>query len=313
MGHPMTRNPYVFVVGCNRSGTTLLQRMLDAHPDLAILHEASFISPAHQAMKNMDVEGLGEMAEWVIAYRKFHILGISESAVRKAARSTSTFAQFVGELFTEAGKLRGKRLAGEKCPGYVTHLSLLAELFPQTRFVHLIRDGRDVALSFLQWNHGPSIRYEMWEDEPIAVGALWWKKRVSAGRSAGPILGAARYCEVRYEEMVERPEETLRELSGFLELPFDEAMLRFHEGKVHRAPGLSTKAAWLPPTPGLRDWRSQMSVQDVELFEALAGDLLSSLGYERAFPEISPAVAAEARSLRGRFESERPRRRAPKT
>src|SRR5262245_27486264 len=137
MGHEMTRNPYVFVVGCNRSGTTLLQRMLDAHPDLALLHEVSFISPAHRAMVTMDVDGLEETAEWVIAYRKFHVLGISESAVRQAARSTSTFAEFVGELFTEAGWVRGKPLAGEKCPGYVMKLSLLAELFPQTRFVHL--------------------------------------------------------------------------------------------------------------------------------------------------------------------------------
>src|SRR5205823_5272444 len=114
------------------------------------------------------------------------------------------------------------------------------ELFPSTRFVHLVRDGRDVALSALDWvGHGPSVRYALWEDEPVAVCALWWGRRVSAGRAAGPTLGPGRYREVQYEALVQRPEGAIRDLARFLALPFDPHMLRFHEGRARAIPGLS--------------------------------------------------------------------------
>ena len=307
-------NPYVFVVGCNRSGTTLLQRMLDSHPDLAVVHEASFIPSAHRALREPGSGGSSaEAADWLLGYRKFHVLGLSEATVSEVADRTATFVEFVSELFTEVGRSKGKPFVGEKCPGYVMHLSLLGELFPWTRFVHVVRDGRDVALSALEWEgHGPSMRYALWEDEPVAVCALWWRRRVSAGRAAGRMLGPGRFREVRYEALVQRPEEAVRDLAGFLELPFDQRMLRFHEGRTRADPGLSAKAAWLPPTPGLRDWRSQMAGRDVELFEALAGRLLSDMGYERASPDISSAIASLAQRYRRRFEAERPRRRIRK-
>ena len=69
-------------------------------------------------------------------------------------------------------------------------------------------------------------------------------------------------------------------------------------------PELSSKDRWLPPTAGLRDWRSQMPARDVELFEAIAGDLLAALGYELCFERPSPSVERRARSCRKRWESE---------
>ena len=85
-------------------------------------------------------------------------------------------------------------------------------------------------------------------------------------------------------------------------------MAAYHEGKTRPARGRSAKSAWLPPTPGLRDWRAQMAGRDVELFEALAGDLLSSLGYERAAPTASPGTAALARACLRWWEAESARR-----
>jgi hypothetical protein len=109
---------------------------------------------------------------------------------------------------------------------------------------------------------------------------------------------------------VTRPETTLRELAGFLELPYAPEMAAFHEGKTRHDSGLSAKKAWLPPTPGLRDWRAQVSERDAELFEALAGDLLSELGYERSIETVSPGVASVADRCKEWWESELARRRA---
>ena len=115
-----------------------------------------------------------------------------------------------------------------------------------------------------------------------------------SGRREGENLGPARYREVRYEDLVTRPEETLRGIADFSELPFAPEMLTYHVGKARYEPGLSAKKTRLPPTPGLRDWRTQMGKRDLELFEAIAGDLLSALGYERGVATISPEIASVA-------------------
>jgi hypothetical protein len=173
--------------------------------------------------------------------------------------------------------------------------------------VHVIRDGRSVTLSLREWaavGKGPA-RYELWAREPVAMCALWWRWQVRSGLRDGRPLGAARYREVRYEELVADPTRVLHELADFLQLPFAPEMLRYHEGKVRHDPGLSAKQAWLPPVRGLRDWRTVMSATDLEVFEAVAGDLLTELGYERTCNTISPELAVRTGEWHRWWESVR--------
>ena len=305
------QNPYLFVVGCPRSGTTQLQRMLDHHPLLAVANDTHFIPRAIEHLPiGVDPPLTRDLVEWVRNYRRFYRLGLSDDAVYAAAANALTYREFVSALYQEYGRLRGKPLAGEKTPDYDRYLPRLHSLFPWAKIVHIIRDGRDVALSALDWarpDKGPG-KFMLWQDQPVAVCALWWREHVTTARQDAATLSAMRYDEVGYEDLVSRPEETLRPLAAFLELPFATEMLTYYVGKVKYTPGLSTKKAWLPPTPGLRDWRTQMKEQDVELFEALAGDLLSDLGYQRGFASVTPAVAAAAEEYRGRWERERAER-----
>ncbi len=301
--------PYAFIVGCPRSGTTLLQRMLDHHPKLAVANDTHFI-PRVVDPDGGDVALSPELVDRVLDYHRFGRLGLDEAAVRRAASQTRTYAEFVGALYAEFGARHGKPLAGEKTPDYVRYLPLLRRLFPWSRVVHIVRDGRDVALSALQWarpDKGPG-RFALWPEDPVALCALWWRWQVTSGRTGGRGLGA-RYQEVRYEDLVARPRETVESICHFLQLPFAPEMLAYHVGRQRVQPGLSAKKAWLPPTPGLRDWRSQMSERDAEVFEALAGDLLSSLGYERTTGVPSPVVAALAQRYQSWWEAELERRR----
>jgi hypothetical protein len=307
------QNPYVFVVGCPRSGTTLLQRMLDHHPQLAVAKDSHFIPLAIADLTNeTDPPLTPNLIEWVCSYHRFYRLGISDAIVREAAEKAHTYGEFVSVLYSEYGRMHGKLLAGEKTPDYCLYLPILYALFPWVRTIHIIRDGRDVALSTLEWAHaskGPG-RLELWREEPAAVCALWWWWQVSTGMRDGKDLGPVQYLEVKYEDLVVRPDEILRCITTFLELPFAMEMLAFHVGKTRDEPGLSAKDAWLPPTPGLRDWRTQMAERDVELFEAIAGDLISLLGYERGFSTISPRVAEVAERCQMWWDSEMARRQA---
>lgn len=291
------RNPYVFAVGCPRSGTTLLQRMLDHHPRLGVANDTHFIPHAIDDRSGLvDPPLTPEHVERVRMYRRFPRLGVSDEAVGAAARDALTYGQFVSALYNAWGRERGKPLAGEKTPDYVRYLPLLHGLFPFVRTVHIIRDGRDVALSALEWateTKGPG-KLALWKEEPVAVCALWWRRNVAAGRRDGARLGPSRYREARYERLVADPEAELRGIAAFLDLPYAADMAAYHVGKTRSQPGLSAKSAWLPPTLGLRDWRATMAERDVELFEALAGDLLSSLGYERRVHAVSSTVEAVA-------------------
>ena len=308
-------NPYVFAVGCPRSGTTLLQRMLDHHPELAVANDTHFIPHGIDDRSGLvDPPLTSEHVERVRTYRRFPRLGLSDQAVCAAARRARSYGQFVSALYDAWGRERGKRLAGEKTPDYVRCLPLLHGLFPFARTVHIIRDGRDVALSALEWataTKGPG-KLALWTEEPVAVCALWWRRQVVVGRRDAASVGPTRYREVRYERLVADPEVELRSIAAFLDLSYAAEMTAYHVGRTSSQPGLSTKRAWLPPTPGLRDWRTSMRERDVELFEALAGDLLSALDYERLCDSISPAVEAVASQCRAWWAREFARRDLPR-
>lgn len=306
------KNPYLFLVGCPRSGTTLLQRMLDNHPQLAVSNDSHFIPRAIAPFAaGTDPPLTAELVERVLRYHRFGRLGIPEPVAREASARAGTYGQFVSELYSEYARLRGKDLAGEKTPDYVRHLPLLNSLFPRARVIHIIRDGRDVALSTLEWareDKGPG-KFALWREQPVAVCALWWQWQVETGRREGARLEPEIYREVRYEDLVARPEATLRSLSEFLELPFAPEMVSFHAGKTKSDPRLTAKSAWLPATPGLRDWRTEMPPADTALFESIAGDLLSELGYEKNIDVTAPETEETARVCRAWWDAELDARR----
>jgi hypothetical protein len=217
-----------------------------------------------------------------------------------------SYSTFVTGIFDLYGRAHGKPLVGDKTPRYARKVSTLHALWPEARFVHLIRDGRDVCLSILNWKKSRrSIgRFESWREDPITTTALWWELHLRLAREDGAPLGPELYHEVRYESVVARPDEECERLCGFLDVPYEEAMLRFHEGRERSGAGLDAKKAWRPVTGGLRDWRSQMPAADVENFEAAVGGLLEDLGYERAFPQPSSEAIGRASKMGRRFVRE---------
>jgi hypothetical protein len=182
----------------------------------------------------------------------------------------------------------------------------LHALWPEAKFVHIIRDGRDVCLSVLNWKKAERTagRYASWEEDPVSTTALWWERKVRKAREDGAALGPALYQEMHYEDLVEDPERECKRLCEFLGVAYDDAMIRFHEGRERVEPGRGAKSAWLRVTSGLRDWRTEMCAGDVERFEAAAGDLIEELGYERAVPNPSSEALEQAARIREAFTRE---------
>jgi hypothetical protein len=162
-------------------------------------------------------------------------------------------------------------------------------------------------LSIADWptarQKNPGI-FATWKDDPLSTTALWWESNVRLGRQIGNWLGPELYYEIRYESLIANPKEECAALCAFLGLPYNDAMLRFHVGRTRSKPGLDAKHAWLPITPGLRDWRSQMPAEDVERFEAAAGELLDELGYPRAVSCPGPEALGQASKMRDSLEQD---------
>jgi hypothetical protein len=270
--------------------------MMDAHPQLAIPGESHFIPAlwrrraSFQRSGHLDSERLAREAT---RQPHFQWWGVPEEAVLRRVRELPNpgFADVIASLYLEYASQHGKDRWGDKTPQYGRVIPELSEIFPGARFVHIIRDGRNVALSYLSIEWGPST---IWD------AALQWRRDVCAARLGGAVVGPGRYIEVRYEDLVSSPEDVLRAVCAFVDLPFDPRMRSSHETAPdriqHRPDRVGDHASSTrPPGEGLRDWGRDMPPRQLLAFEAVAGDLLSDLGYERARPEIGAADRARAR------------------
>lgn len=304
-------NPFVFIVGCPRSGTTLLRRMVDAHPHIAIIPEIGWLAERYEQRRDITPDGRITPALVLDLIEKGSLgrytrLPTGPNALQAFLHTDGaiSYSAFISFLFDQYGELHGKALVGNKTVDHVRSILTLHELWPSAKFVHLIRDGRDVAASAMDWRRASKLaeRFSSWSQDPVTTAALWWEWHVRLGREAGRRLDEVSYLEIRYESLVARPVEECVRLCAFLGVAYDDAMVRFHEGRQCARQGLDAKHGWMPVTPRLRDWRSQASCEDVERFEAAAGGLLDELGYERGAAELSDQRRAYA--IRRRFEFE---------
>ena len=270
--------PPLFVLGVRRSGTTLLRVMLDRHSELAVPDESYFIpqlADRHRGRIDVDpfvddLSRLKTLKEW----------GVSQEDVRARLRPSMPVGEAIAAVYEAYAAGQGKPRWGDKTPMYMQHLGLLERLFPTALYAHLIRDGRDAALSFLAMPEG--IVTKTWVHPRSAADfACQWRTEVAAARRLGARVGSARYVEVLYEQLVAEPERELRRICDFAGLEFEPQMLEY-AGRVDVSAKPHQQSLTRPPTPGLRDWRSQMTAADVAAFEAVAGDLLRELGYGAA-------------------------------
>jgi hypothetical protein len=318
------KNPFLFMVGCQRSGTTLLQHMVNSHPQVAVMPEGGWFGTWYELRLGVSPEGFATpgLTTRVLRTHKNIDLGTTEADLEAMVQPEGKvrYSDFVSALFDRCGKARGKALVGSKNPDYLRRLPTLHHLWPQAKFVHIIRDGRDVCLSLSKrWKDKPDFRgfplflyeepdriFDGWTKDPVATTALWWEWTVGLGRHFGASLPRGMYHEMRYEDLVADPERESRALCDFLGVPFDDAMLHHEETFVARKTkdgSILHASVGKPVTAGLRDWRSQMEASEIDRFEAMAGAFLDELGYERMAAQPSAESVRAAAEIRAAFRS----------
>ena len=296
--------PAPFVVGMNRSGTTLLRMMLDAHPELTIPPETHFVPD----LIKLEREGAAtpeSMLKVIVSQREWGDFGLTEDELLTRFREIRPLnaGDAIRSFFEAYAERVGKPRWGDKTPRYVIRTRLIEDALPEAHFVHVIRDGRDVALS---------VRDRTVKDFTFERVAQRWKDKVSKARRDAPLL--KHYMELRYEDLVGDPEASLRAICEFVDLGFDAAMLDYHRrsedrlremarelpeqgGKtrlsVERRMATHAMTTKPPSADRVSRWRKQMDESDRVAFEREAGDLLAELGYP-----VGEQAAREAESAR---------------
>lgn len=265
----------IVIGGCGSSGTTLVRHILNRHP-------AIFCGPESTLFLTR-ITSPHDLAE------RFGFTRPEVSLWRRASRSRVEFI----ERFQRACLARsGKQLWADKTPENLRCFPQIRRRFPRAKFVHVIRDGRDVACSLRQarWMSLEKITGGADRGSPEALEACvrYWAERVRFGRS---LAGDPRYHEVRYEDLLERPEETLQGLTAFLGVPWDPALLETNDGAAEPAAAPLSRAS-------LGRWRHELSATEASLVQRHAGALLADLGYAQdagwteGLPSLAPPVRA---------------------
>jgi hypothetical protein len=267
----------VFVVGMNGSGTTMLLDCLGRHPALYAFPRETRLIPYLMARQS-SYGDLNEDVNFRALWDEVRQLAVFQIVNGHApvplpddwqARPRSLAAVLDG-VFSHFAAAHGKGRWCEKTPQHVQHLLALGELFPAARFIHVIRDGRDCAVSF----------HRRWKRQP-ELTAFRWKKVVTLGREQGRRLGPARYLEVRYEDLTAESEPALRRICRFLDLEFHPAVLE--SAQPYLRPANEPRAGGLQRNSG--KWRSYFPARTVEGIERIAGATLASCGYETRHPD----------------------------
>jgi hypothetical protein len=265
--------------------------MLDAHPRIAVPPESHFVvGLGRRYARRFDARA----TEALLRHGWFINWGLDRAEVERAiARArVSDFAGLMRVVFSLYAETHGKSRWGDKTPWYISYIDLLGEMFPDASFVHLVRDGREVAVSIVEQEWGP--------DSPAAA-AFNWRKRVSDGLAAGGRLGPGRYYQLRLEDLVRSPDAELTKLCAFLKEEFEPQMLDYHSGLAGVELDPAHPHLRLPPTEGLRDWTATTTPAERVAIESICAPLLEQLGYGPATRSISGLARAYGERIRYRL------------
>ncbi len=260
----------VFVVGSPRSGTTWLQQMMAAHPGTVALDSELTVFTYLRAWErryqeekhHMDQGHWSQGAPLLYNEEEFYegLQGIGQHAYAKVLAKNPEASHIL-----------------DKHPGYALFLPLIDRLFPNSKVIHIIRDGREVVVSMLS------------AQERIGFGAgdvksatRDWVQHIREARAASHLFGAARYMEVRYEELMAEPEVGLMQLFRFAGLEADPGMIasitRENHINTRQVSQGDTSLNTMRHTPGAI-WQNRLGLMDRWTMDGMAGDLLEEFGY----------------------------------
>lgn len=292
----------VFIGGTGRSGTTAVARLLGLHSNLFIVKwESQFIvapngladllptlhqqwcldsfakrlrgewfrRTVYDGMPNEYVAGLCDDVEIEEVDQALQVLESLITPGQSLKERHAASARFVDALFEPAVKRAGACRWGEKTPRNIFYIDTLYAMFPDMKFIDVVRDGRDVVSSMMEHGFWPIAPSPVFPGTEPLCGKMTFEKAVDywitmmrIAREKADAVPESAYLKVRLEDLVEQPEPTFAKILDFVDEPFDENLLTYDLSRSHR-----------------ERWRNDLSPEQAKWFLSRAGDLLAEEGY----------------------------------
>ncbi|OEF96832.1 sulfotransferase family protein [Desulfuribacillus alkaliarsenatis] len=296
----------IFIGGDGRSGTTLLSLILNSHKDIACGPELHFRGPKNLGsyiLECLDKEKSSEKD--IVELKKIkelnpgmnfiircHRMGISSDKLKEAIINIKGKEKCNIETFEERCKLidllgeiikknKGVLYWGIKIMRDIKILNKYIEIWPEAKFIHIVRDGRDVAASQM-------IDHSSWGYTDIESAALGWVDIINRARNYAKKFPV---CEIRYEDLILTPEKTLMDICGFLEIEWDDSLMSHHL-KNHSLfknhynhPSINSVINPMNDS-SIGRYKKDLTQQDILIFNKIAFDVLNTLQYTVKFDEI---------------------------
>lgn len=291
--------PPVFIVGCPRSGTSFLYHLLLSAGGFARFHTQMNVFDVLEPIFG-DLSSLENkkkmMREWLRS-KAFAVSGLVaneiEARIMAECRNGSDFIRIVME---EVARKQGVDRWIDSTPTNIPHMLRISRDFPDARFIHIIRDARDVALSLDKRHWSRPLPWD--RKRSLLAAGLYWEWIVRKGRKYGTMLGP-RYMEVRYEELVEGPESPLKRIGEFLQHDLDYARIQEASVGSVKKPLTSFKEDLKEGhfTPVGR-WKEKFPPDQLVWFERLVGNYLQKAGYSLSKPAHASENSFTVRRMR---------------
>src|SRR5579859_2504197 len=276
---PQRRTAPVFVLGCPRSGTTLLYDMLLSGGGFAVyLAESNVFNVLALRFGDLsDRSNREKLLRVWLGSKLFRATGLDaqqiEKKVLEECRNAGDFLRIVME---QLARSQGMQRWAENSPECLLHLPLIKRLIPDALVIHIIRDGRDVATSLERVRY---VRPFPWEERQNLIGSgVYWEWIVQRGRAHGRMLGPD-YMEIHFEDLVASPQEALNQVGQFIDHALDYGRIQQVGYGSVATPNTSFKAESAGSFNPVGRWKQSFSPEKLERFERMMGPTLRELGY----------------------------------
>ncbi len=295
-------NAPVFVLGSPRSGTTLLYHMLLSSGGFAVYrsetHVFNMLETAYGDLGNASNKRK-LMKAW-LGSKLFRVSGLDADKVEaRVMAECSNGGDFLRLVMGQIAQNQNVKRWADCTPDHLLYLQRIKETIPEALIIHIIRDGRDVALSMEKQGWIRPLPGD--SAQRLAASALYWEWIVNRGRQAGAALGAD-YCEVHFENLIREPRSVLGKLSAFLEHDLDyERIRQAGIGSVHEPNSSFQNGAPDEDFNPVERWKQALSQQDAMRLACLIGDTLGELDYPVGANQLSKSEQATLRRMRVRY------------
>jgi hypothetical protein len=286
--NPSDRTSFpVFVMGCHRSGTNLLYDMLLSSGGFAIyrgyLPIYKVLIPRYGSMQSRaNREKI--VATWLRS-KGFRRSGLPpEQLSARLLNECQTGGDFIRVVMDSVAQHQNVSRWAVYDPDDVLHCEHVKEDIPNALFLHIIRDGRDIALSLKKMGGFAPLPWDRSETDSLVATALYWEWMVRRGRAAGRLFPAD-YLEIRYEDLVTNPRETLVKLGGFIHHDLDyDRIQRAALGRVSETNSSFREEGSKEEIHPLGRWKERLSAESVAAIEGTVGACLEENGYQLSLP-----------------------------